>query len=234
MKKILIIACVCIAFFVSGVSVYSYMNEKNRYASVTVVPEKRDDLPLYKGLEFQEHNYLIKGNHWYDVYGFYKKQMPLHGWKLVHKQAFIEDWGGFMMTWEKDGKELHIGGGWIPNENTTEVRFDLRPIMRSTNWIEAIPSSICVYANKEADTCSTITDLNKIEQFVKWVNDEAIDKEDASLQKDYGIVEVNGKKIEIHYDPELPSFTLKSADGRKQLKPEPLLELLGLTELQTK
>lgn len=28
MKKILIIACVCIAFFVSGVSVYSYMNEK--------------------------------------------------------------------------------------------------------------------------------------------------------------------------------------------------------------
>ncbi|KZE68828.1 hypothetical protein AWM68_00695 [Fictibacillus phosphorivorans] len=234
MKKILIMACVCIAFFVSGVSVYSYMNEKNRYAAVTVVPEQRDDLPLYKGLEFQEHNYLMKGNHWYDVYVFYKKQMPLHGWKLVHKQASIEGSGGFITSWEKDHSELFIDGGWNPHENTTEVKFDLRPIIRSTSWIESIPSSICVYASKEAETCSTLSDQKKIEQFVNWVNDEAMDKEDAPLQKDYGIVVVNGKKIEIHYDPELPSFTLKSADGRKQLKPEPLLELLGLTELKTK
>lgn len=127
MKKSIVITCVIFAFLVSGFSIYSYMKEKNRYTGQTVVPEKRDDLPLYEGLEFQEHEYMLKGNHWYTVYEFYKEKLPENGWKLIHKQASLEASGGFIMSWEKDDKELWINGGWNTNENETEIIFDINP-----------------------------------------------------------------------------------------------------------
>ena len=103
------------------------MKEKNRYTGQTVVPEKRDDLPLYEGLEFQEHEYMLKGNHWYAVYEFYKEKLPENGWKLIHKHASLEASGGFIMSWEKDDKELWINGGCNTNEKETEIIFYINP-----------------------------------------------------------------------------------------------------------
>jgi hypothetical protein len=236
MKKYIFIVCAGIAFCISGFSVYSYMNERDRYNSLTVVPEKRNDLPLYKGLEFREHDYAMKGNHWYTIYNFYKSELPQLGWKLIHKQASLEGpGGGFMMSWKKDDNELFIGGGWHPEQNQTEIIFDLRPLLRNSAWIDSIPDEICMYEDSMSTTCSKLTDKNKIKQIVEWVNEGGYDKEDAPLQKEFGIIEVNGMKIEIHYNPALPSYTLKSEFGRKEMKPEPqLLELTGLTHLKNK
>lgn len=232
MKKRIVLSFVFILLIISSVAIYKYVLEKDRYSSVSIVPENRNDLPLYDGLEFQENHYLIKGNHWNNIYEFYRDTLPNHGWKLVFKQASIEDSGGFMLRFQKKDKELHIGGGWNPYANETETTFDLNPVLHKTMWIDQKPRSICVYLNKNAVNCNKITDQNKIEQFIKMVDEDAVNKDDAPLQKEFGIVDVNGEKIEIHYDPLLPSFTLKKADERKQMKPEALLELLGLTHLQ--
>jgi hypothetical protein len=235
MKKILLIGLVVVAFLVSGFSVYSYVQGKNRYMGQSVVPEQRKDLPLFEGLKFEGHEYVIPGNHSQSIYKFYKEKLPENGWRLLHMQMSLEaPGGGFMLSYEKGKKELFIHGGWFPQDNRTEVIFDLHPIIETTDWIRYIPKEICVYRNSKADTCTNITDTTKINQFVEWINEDAYDKDDAPVQEEYGVVEVNGEKIEIHYDPKLDSFTLKSDLGRKEMKPEPLLELTGLTHLKEK
>jgi hypothetical protein len=235
MKKIILLGMVVVTFLITGFSVYSYVNEKNRYVGQTVVPERRNDLPLYEGLTFKDHEYVMKGNHWESIYQFYKEELPNNGWELIHQQTSQETpIGGFMMSYEKDGKELSIHGGSFPEENTTEIIFDLNPTITHTDWIKSTPEEICVYRDYKAKTCSKITDASKIKQFVEWVNNEAYDKNEAPLQEEYGVVAVNGERIEIHYNPKLPSFTLKTDFGRKEMKPEPLLELTGLTHLKEK
>lgn len=128
LKKRIVISFVFVLLVFLSVTIYQYVVKKDRYSSVSIVPEQRNDLPLYEGLEFQEHHYLMKGNHWYDIYEFYRDSLPSHGWKLVFKQASIEGWGGFMLRFEKNNKELHIDGGWNPYANETETIFDLNPV----------------------------------------------------------------------------------------------------------
>ncbi|MGA4720875.1 hypothetical protein [Fictibacillus nanhaiensis] len=128
LNKRMLLFFVFILLMVLSAALYKFVLEKDRYSSVSIVPEHRNDLPLYKGLEFQDHHYLIKGNHWYEIYTFYRDTLPHHGWKPVYKQASIEDWGGFMLRFQKGDKELHIDGGWNPNVNETETTFDLNPV----------------------------------------------------------------------------------------------------------
>jgi hypothetical protein len=234
MKKNLVFLGILMIFILSGYSGYSYFNKDNVYAGMTVVPEERNDLPLYKGLVPGEHQYTMEGNHWQSIYDFYAVKLPRYGWKLSHKQATIGYPGGFMMTWAKDDKELFIGGNWNPENLETEVMFDLHPQIHISTWIDRTPQEVCVYADPNDNTCSKITDSKKIEQLVRWINFEAYDKEDAPLQKEYGVLVVDDLRIEVHYDPKLPSYTLKSELGRKQMKPEKLLELTGLTHLREK
>ncbi|MBY6037799.1 hypothetical protein KUV80_14095 [Fictibacillus nanhaiensis] len=101
MKKMIVILGVMGVFLVSGFSVYSYMSKKDQYIGQTVVPEERNDLPLYEGLTFSDHDYVIKGNHWHAIYTFYKEKLPENGWKLVHTQASLEGNGGFRWTGKK-------------------------------------------------------------------------------------------------------------------------------------
>ncbi|MED1865175.1 hypothetical protein P4V41_17045 [Fictibacillus nanhaiensis] len=128
MKKRIVISFALIILIISSVAIYKYVLQKNRYSSVSIVPENRKDPPLYEGLEFQEHQYSMKGNHWYDIYKYYRDELPNHGWKLIFKQAAIENWGGFMLRFQKNNNELHIDGGWNPYTNDTETNFDLNPV----------------------------------------------------------------------------------------------------------
>lgn len=127
LNKRMVLSFAFILLMVSSAAVYKFVLEKDRYSSVSIVPEHRKDLPLYEGLEFQDHHYVIKGNHWYEIYKFYRDTLPHHGWKPVHKRASIEEWGGFMLQFQKNDKELHIDGGWNPYSNETETTFDLNP-----------------------------------------------------------------------------------------------------------
>ncbi|WP_416730794.1 hypothetical protein [Fictibacillus sp. JL2B1089] len=106
MNKRMVLSFAFILLMVSSAAVYKFVLEKDRYSSVSIVPEHRKDLPLYEGLEFQDHHYVIKGNHWYEIYKFYRDTLPHHGWKPVHKRASIEEWGGFMLQFKKNDKEL--------------------------------------------------------------------------------------------------------------------------------
>lgn len=128
LNKRMVLSFAFILLIVSSAVIYKFVLEKDRYSSVSIVPEHRSDLPLYEGLEFQDHHYLIKGNHWYEIYKFYRDTLPHHGWKPVHRQAFIENSGGFMLRFQKNDKELHIDGGWNPYSNETETIFDLNPV----------------------------------------------------------------------------------------------------------
>ncbi|WP_137790390.1 hypothetical protein [Bacillus sp. E(2018)] len=128
MKKWIILSFVFILMIISSATIYNYVLKEEQYSSVSIVPEHRNDLPLYEGLEFHDHYYSIKGNHWYEIYKFYRDTLPKHDWKLVFKRASIEDWGGFMLRFQKHDKELHIDGGWNPNTNETETMFDLNPV----------------------------------------------------------------------------------------------------------
>jgi hypothetical protein len=234
MKKTILLLFAGVFFLLSGFSVYSYFHKKDLYHGQTVVPERRDDLPLYKGLTFIEHSYEMKGNHWYAIYEFYKNELPQNGWKLVNKNVSLENNGGFTMDWEKNDKNLSVYGSWNSFENQTEIMFDLNPVLHNTVWIQSIPDEVCVYADSRTNTCSKISDRSKIEQLTEWVNDAAYDKEDAPLQQEFGIIDTGDLRIEVHYDPKFPSFTLKSNLGKKQMKPEKLLELTGLTHLKNK
>jgi hypothetical protein len=234
MKKVWLLLILTAFFLLSGFSVYSHYYKKDRYWGQTVVPERRDDLPLYRGLTFDEYAYVVKGNHSYSIYEFYKNKLPQYGWKLVNKNVSLESNGGFMMDWEKNDKNLSVNGSWNRFENQTEIMFDLNPVLHNTVWIKSIPDEICVYPDSKASSCTKITDKSKIEQLTAWVNDAAFDKEDAPLQKEFGIIDTGALRIEVHYDPSLPSFTLVSKLGRKQMKPEKLLELTGLTNLKNR
>jgi hypothetical protein len=232
MKGVFIVLSILIPVIFFGYVTFSGLDREDEYAGLTVIPEKRKDLPLYRGLVRTEFEYVIEGNHWKAIYDYYMKQLPKNGWELSHKQVFLEDTGYFTMTWSKHEEELEIHGGWNPDENKSSAVFDLRSKLHFSSWIKRIPEKACVYASPEAATCHEISDQRKREQLAQWVNNEAYDKKDAPLQKEYGIIMVDHLRIEVHYDPKLPSFTLKSKLGRKVMKPEKLLELTGLNHLK--
>lgn len=112
----------CLLVLVLGIIGYQKMNDET-YDGMSVIPEKRKDIGLYKGLEPRRTDYVIDGNHAKGIYEYYLKNLPKHGWKLEFKDS---NKSSAYARWNKEGQGvLNIQTSYIPQEKNTEVMFDL-------------------------------------------------------------------------------------------------------------
>ncbi|MBM7583658.1 hypothetical protein JOC86_000195 [Bacillus pakistanensis] len=135
---------------------------KDTYDGMSIIPEQHKDIPLFEGLEPNEHQYIVDGNQWIDIYKFYKVELPKFGWKLkyidtaLNVQVPENDGGGFYSHWRKEGfdGELWISAGFNSLEDQTVVIFDKTPIYNSSIWIHHVPENICIYENLLDENCT--------------------------------------------------------------------------------
>jgi len=204
------------------------------YKGMSIIPEERKDIPLFKGLEPTEHQYILKGNHWEDIYHFYMKELPGLGWQTEYIESALDDnesdndWSGFMSRWRKedfDG-ELWISAHYNQNEDQTEVMFDKTEILQSTSWIEDVPDSICIYQSPTAQNCTEIKDKSKIEQITRFINEAMDTNEEVDSRNETLIIDFADIKVNVFYEGEKEIF-LQSEKGTKLMKQEQeFLELL--------
>lgn len=130
------------------------------YKAMSIIPEQRTDIPLFKGLKPTSHSYIIEGDHWSEIYNFYMNVLPRNGWKV---ESFLNinnsenNWNGFMSWWEKEGFDgkLMVSASYGQPEKQTVVIFDKQKTVNSTTESsESIP-------NVDSDTF----DLTKLNEF---------------------------------------------------------------------
>jgi hypothetical protein len=234
-KKRIIFGVIVLLLFM--ISWFSYQKiTDDTYKGMSIIPEEHKDIPLFQGLEPTEHQYIMKGNHWEDIYHFYMKELPGLGWQKEDTESALDDndtgnnWSGFMSDWRKENfdGELWIAAHYNQNEDQTEVMFDKREILQSTTWIENAPDSICIYQSPTSQNCTEINDISKIEQIIRFIN-EAMDSNDAiDSHTETLIIDFTDIKINVFYEDEKEIF-LQSDKGTKVMKPEQeFLELLIL------
>ncbi|MBA2939069.1 hypothetical protein HZF08_12190 [Paenibacillus sp. CGMCC 1.16610] len=133
MKKLncLVLGFVVVLFIVGWFSYQKFTDDT--YKAMSIIPEQHKDIPLYKGLKPTNRNYVIRGNHWKEVYNFYLQQLPRLNWKIAYESSTLNDndtqndWaGGFISRWRKEGfdGELSIWANYNQLEDQTEVVFD--------------------------------------------------------------------------------------------------------------
>lgn len=226
-KRNWIISTVILVLIILGLFLYQNKTD-NTYQGMSIIPEKHEDIPLFEGLEPTEHQYVLNGNRWIEVYEFYLNELPKLGWSLEYEGSSLNDndpendWGGFLSQWRKEGfdGELHISAHYNQYEEQTEVIFDKTSIYNSTTWIEKVPKSICIYQNLNDETCSEKKDQIKIEQIVDFIND-AIDWENEVLtRKNSSLIDFGDIKIKVFYEKDKEVY-LQSEKGIKLMKPDP-------------
>ncbi|MBT2687220.1 hypothetical protein J7I93_03375 [Bacillus sp. ISL-47] len=223
---------------------YLYITNET-YEGMSIIPEKHDDIPLYKGLEPRCDDYVMDGNHWENIYAFYMEELPANGWRLRYKGSALDDhdpandWAGFMSSWTKDGfeGELSLSAGYFQTENQTEVRFDHYIPPENTPW-NIQPASICVYKDPLDQDCTLIKDQNDINEIINFINLEAYDTNRFEHQEKYGtlaFLNESGEdilRISVHYIKENQMLFLQSEKGEKEMKPIPeFFEVTGLEHL---
>jgi hypothetical protein len=216
---------------------YFYQKVTDRtYESMTIIPEKHEDIPLYEGLEPTMSDYKMKGDHWVGIYDFYLNELPKLGWEVSELGSALDDqdakndWGGFYSTWRKEGfdGELSISSHFNQGEDYTEVIFDKHPIYHSSVWIEGTPKSACVYVDFGNKPCRAITDKGIIQSLVDFIND-GIDWDDQLTEPRFSkkTYQFDDIKVEVLYEGDKEIY-LKSDKGTKLMKPEPeFLKIIG-------
>ncbi|MBM7585660.1 hypothetical protein JOC86_002202 [Bacillus pakistanensis] len=236
MKKINWLIYGAIAFFIA-LSWFAYQQITNdTHEGMSIIPEHHKDIPLFEGLKPTEHQYVVKGNKWNDIYNFYLKELPALGWKVEYEDSALNDgdtendWSGFYSRWRKEGfdGELWISANYNEFEEQTEVIFDKTSLYNSTTWIEDAPESICIYQNQNDEKCSEIEEKSKIEKIVRFIND-AIDwdKEVLSREKT-SVIELGNIEIKVFYENDKEIY-FQSEKGTKMMKPDP--DFFKLTNL---
>lgn len=197
------------------------------YSGISIIPEQRKDIPLVKGLEPTEHQYIMEGNHWIDIYEFYLKELPEFGWEVEDEDSALNDndsendWSGFNSRWKKEGfdGELWVSAHYNQFEEQTEVIFDKTPIYNSTIWIDQIPESICISENPPANNCTEVKDKAKIEEIAHFIN-EAIDwNNDTEPRKQSKVIKFGNREITVVFESDKEIY-LQSENGIKLMKPE--------------
>lgn len=229
-----IIGVVVILLIISGYSIQKLTDET--YQGMSIIPEEHIDIPLFDGLEPTEHQYIMKDDHWRNIFYFYMEELPYLGWELAHVESALDDkhaendWSGFRTRWRKDGfeGELWISAQYNETENQTEVMFDKTDIIHSTNWIHSAPESICIYQSAANQNCTKITDKSVIEQISSSIN-EAMDwNKEVESRKNTLVIEYADIKINVLYEGDKGMY-LQSEKGIKLMKPEQeFLDLLIL------
>ncbi|UFT98378.1 hypothetical protein KO561_14380 [Radiobacillus kanasensis] len=233
-KSFILLGCLGI-FLIAGWFAYQKVTAET-YEGMSIIPEKHEDIPLYKGLKPTRHEYVMEGNHWLDIYNFYMEELPGHGWVVQHEESALhdndsenDDWGGFFSRWQKDDfdGELSVSASYNQHENQTEVNFDKTPTLEATTWIDKIPEQICIY--KDEEMCEEVTDKSNISEIVRFVN-EATDwkKEKVTPRKNTSVMKLGNLQIEILYEEDKEIY-LVSEKGIKLMKPEPeFFQLINL------
>ncbi|AQQ52601.1 hypothetical protein [Planococcus lenghuensis] len=230
----LILACLVIVSIAAAWLGYSRLTD-DTYEGMSIIPEEHEDIPLYEGLEPQEHQYTLQGNEWQEVRGFYLDTFPGLGWRLVHEESALDDpdvsndSSGFMTRWRKDGfdGELWISGGYNQFDDKTEIIFDQTQIRTQSVWLEEAPDSICIYQTEEDDHCSRTEDPDIIRVLTDFVN-AGNDWEDAAdLSEELAVIDFGTLEVKVA-QPEGGDVFLQSTEGVKTMKPEP--EFLKLLE----
>ncbi|MGP4080823.1 hypothetical protein ACTWQL_12965 [Pseudalkalibacillus sp. R45] len=210
----------------SGYFAYGKMTD-DTYEGMSIVPENRNDLPLYKGLEPNRNSYTIKGDHWRDVYKFYLEELPEEGWVLENDDSALDDtdvendWSGFRSIWIKDGfdGELNLTAYYDQHNDLTDVNFDKTRRHISTEWIGTNPETICIYEKVDDQECRDIEDEESIEEIVHLIN-SSMDWNDAiETREKKSLLEVGGLKVEVHYESDNEVY-FRSHKGIKIMKPE--------------
>ncbi|WNF23523.1 hypothetical protein [Mesobacillus jeotgali] len=238
MKKIhwLILVGVLV-LIVMGLFLYQKATD-DTYKGMTIIPEDHEDIPLFEGLEPREHNYVIGGDHWTEIYDFYLKELPKHGWNLEFEGSALDDgepdndWGGFHSGWRKNGfdGELYISSYYNQHEDQTEVKFDKTPRYSSTTWIQNIPESICVYQSLKDEACTKINDPTKIQQIAAFINDGIDWEEEVPHRENSGAIDFGDIKITVLYGNEIDLY-FQSEKGTKMMKADPdFFELTNLSQ----
>ncbi|PFA69768.1 hypothetical protein CN378_03100 [Bacillus sp. AFS015802] len=207
------------------------------YKGMSIIPEQHEDIPLYKGLKPTRSQYVIKGNRWEDIYGFYMNKLPSLGWKIEYVQSGLDDndvendWSGFSSRWRKEGfdGELWISSNYNQFDEETEVIFDKTPIYQSTSWIEELPNSICIYETLHQEDCVVIDDKTNLKGIKTLIN-KAIDWNDEKLpnREKSSVIEFGNLDIKVYYGNDKEIY-FQSQKGTKIMKPEP--EFFELTNL---
>ncbi|WP_243355491.1 hypothetical protein [Bacillus litorisediminis] len=218
-----------------GWLLYQKMTD-DTYEGMSIIPEEYEDIPIYEGLEPTEHVYVIDGNRWIDIYEFYLKELPKHGWNIEYEGSVLNDndpendWGGFRFRFRKEGfhGELSISAHFNQFEEQTEVIFDKRPIYDSTTWINNVQKSICIYQSINDETCSVINEKNKIKQIAGFINDAIDWNEDVLSRKNTSVIEIGDLNIKVYHENDKEIY-FQSEKGTKLMKPDP--EFFKLTNL---
>lgn len=209
------------------------------YEGMTIIPEQQKDIPLYKGLKPTRSLYVIEGDRWEDIYLFYQKELPKHGWSVEYIQSALDDedeendWSGFYSRWRKEGFDgvLRISAHYQSFDEKTEVSFDKHPLISTTPWVKDIPASICIYATQEDSNCSKISDKSRIIEIQSLINN-AIDREkedNLPNGKKASVIDFGDLEIEVYFEGDKEIYFL-SEKGWKVMKPDPsFFELTNLT-----
>lgn len=209
----------CLVVFVLGIIGYQKLTD-DTYDGMSVIPEKRKDIGLYKGLEPRQSDYVMKGNHWKKIYNYYLKNLPKYGWVLEHKESNEnESIPGGVASWIKEGQgELDIITSYFPQEDQTQVIFDLRKIILYSKWISIVPKHIEVY-DENNNKLKEIVNEDQINQIQNFINDEAYDTQNQPSGKLLRKLHINELEIAVYqsgYDP----IYFVSDKGTKMMKPE--------------
>jgi hypothetical protein len=140
---------------------------------MSIIVEEHADIPLFDRLKPTRTHYVLDGNHLEDIYEFYMKELPAHGWKSRYIQHGDASASGFLSHWRKEGfdGELTVSASYFQSDDRTEVMFDKHPLFETTTWIYHTPDSVCIYMNLNQDGCTIITNPNIINDLIKFIND---------------------------------------------------------------
>jgi hypothetical protein len=209
------------------------------YEGMSIIPEQHKDIPLFEDLKPTDHNYVIKGYHWEEIYDFYMSKLPSLGWKVEHAQSALDDndvendWSGFYSRWRKEGfdGELWISANYNQIDEKTEVTFDKTPIYKSTSWIEELPNNICIYETLNQEGCFVIDDKTKVEGIKTLIN-KAMDWDDKKLpnREKTSVIDFGNIEIKVYYGNDKEIY-FQSKKGMKIMKPEhEFFELTNLSQ----
>ena len=238
LKKVnwIIIAIILVLITVSWF-VYQEITD-DTYQGMSIIPEEHEDIPLFEGLEPNEHVYVIDENRWIEIYEFYLKELPKLGWDIVFEDSALNDsdpendWSGFHSEWRKEGFDgrLIISAHYNQDDEQTEVMFDKNAIFNSTTWISNAPESICIYQSLNSENCSEIKDEIKIQQIVGFINDATDWKEEVLPREKSSVIDFGDMNIKVHYGNEKEIY-FQSEKGAKLMKPEPdFFEITNLSQ----
>jgi len=218
-RIILISAITSILVFVGGIIAFQKITD-DTYEGMSVIPEQREDIGLYKGLEPRQNDYVMKGDQWKEIYNYYLKNLPKHGWVLEHNESKeIERIPGGYARWIKEGQgELDISTSYFPQEDQTQVNFDLNKIIPSSKWISIVPKRVDVY-DENNKKIKEIVNEDQINQIQKFINDEAYDTQNQPSGKVLRKLHINELEIAVYESGSEPIYFV-SDKGTKMMKPE--------------